>query len=400
MDREGLLRAIRRPAELYGGTIDADLAERLIADAGGGQDELPLIQHALMLLWNQVSGKAGSQRRLGLDLYRRQEGGVAALLSDHANRVMAAAAPDPPQQTVVELLFRALTDINAEGQGTRRPQRFDRLVAVTGGDREMLRGIINAFRAEGVSFLTPYPPVPIEDATIIDISHEALIRCWRRIADPEHGWLQREFQDGLIWRSLLAPAERFEKNPKDVLSPALTEDRRVWLEGRPPAWCERYGGGWQPVTELMEASEAAAAKARRHDAWRRRVFWAPLLLLGGVGLWMAADRGLDEWHRWQRAEKWHQAMTTAKEGRASEPIKDCDGCPEMVVVPPGTFQMGSPESDENASEDEKPQHPVTIAKPFAIGRYEVTKAEYAAFIAATYPRGTGCYVWIGDYGVR
>jgi hypothetical protein len=188
MDREGLLRAIRRPTELYGGTIDADLAERLIADAGGGQDELPLIQHALMLLWNQVSEKAGSQRRLGLDLYRRQEGGVAALLSDHASRVMTAAAPDPPQQTVVELLFRALTDINAEGQGTRRPQRFDRLVAVTGGDREMLRGIINAFRAEGVSFLTPYPPAPIEDSTIIDISHEALIRCWRRIADPEHGW--------------------------------------------------------------------------------------------------------------------------------------------------------------------------------------------------------------------
>ena len=59
MDREGLLRAIRRPAELYGGTIDADLAERLIADAGGGQDELPLIQHALLLLWDQVSEKAG-----------------------------------------------------------------------------------------------------------------------------------------------------------------------------------------------------------------------------------------------------------------------------------------------------------------------------------------------------
>jgi hypothetical protein len=72
MDREGLLRAIRRPAELYGGTVDADLAERLIADAGGGQDELPLIQHALMLLWNQVSGKAGSQRRLGPAAGRRR----------------------------------------------------------------------------------------------------------------------------------------------------------------------------------------------------------------------------------------------------------------------------------------------------------------------------------------
>jgi formylglycine-generating enzyme required for sulfatase activity len=48
-------------------------------------------------------------------------------------------------------------------------------------------------------------------------------------------------------------------------------------------------------------------------------------------------------------------VTTAKEGRASEPIKDCDGCPEMVAVPPGTFQMGSPESDKNAAERERPE---------------------------------------------
>jgi formylglycine-generating enzyme required for sulfatase activity len=395
MDREGLLRAIRRPAELYGGTIDADLAERLIADAGGGQDELPLIQHALMLLWTQASGADGSPR-LRLDLYRKQEGGIATLLSDHADRVMAEAAPDQPRQAMVELLFRALTDINADGQGIRRPQRFDRLVAVTGGDRDSLRGIIEAFRAEGVSFLTPYPPAPIEDGTVIDISHEALIRCWRRIADPKDGWLQREFQDGLIWRSLLAPAESYEKNPKHVLSPTLTEERVRWLGGRPPSWCERYGGGWQRVSELMRASEAAAARARRRETWRRRASWAPLLLLVGFGLWMAAERGLAELRDWRRVEAWRQAAATAAGGKPSAPVKDCSDCPEMVVVPPGAFLMGSPESDPDAQKDERPQHRVTIAEPFAIGRHEVTRAEYAAFVEATYPRGNGCYAWTGS----
>ena len=372
------------------------MAERLIIDAGGGQDELPLIQHALMLLWNQASDQAGGlPPRLGLGLYRQQEGGAAALLSDHADRVMAAVAPELGRQAVVELLFRALTDINAEGHGIRRPQRFDRLVAVTGGDREMLRRLIEAFRPEGVSFLTPYPPAAIEDATVIDISHEALIRCWRRIADPKDGWLQREFQDGLVWRSLLAPAKSFEKNPKHVLSPALTEDRGRWLEGRPPAWCERYGGGWQRVTDLMQASEAAAARARQRDTWRRRASWAPMLVLAGIGLWMAADRGWTAWQDRQRAETWREAATTAAAGKASEPVKDCDDCPEMVVLPPGTFLMGSPESDTDAEKDERPQHPVTIGEPFAISRYEVTKAEYAAFVEATYPRGNGCYIWTG-----
>ena len=45
MERPALLRAIREPATLYGGEVSRELAERLIADAGGHQDQLPLIQH-------------------------------------------------------------------------------------------------------------------------------------------------------------------------------------------------------------------------------------------------------------------------------------------------------------------------------------------------------------------
>ena len=56
MERPALLRAIREPAPLYGGEVSQELAERLIADAGGGQDQLPLIQHGLMRLWRRKTG--------------------------------------------------------------------------------------------------------------------------------------------------------------------------------------------------------------------------------------------------------------------------------------------------------------------------------------------------------
>jgi Excinuclease ATPase subunit len=225
MDRDALLRAIRRPAELYGGAVDAAFAQRLIADAGGSQDELPLIQHALMLLWREAAKNAGRPPLLGLDDYRGSEGGVTRLLSDHADALMVQAAPDEVRQKVVEWMFRVLTDINAEGQAIRRPQRFDQLVASTGSDGETLRAIIELFRVEGVSFLTPYPPTPIEDGTVIDISHEALIRCWQRIADCGDGWLQREFQDGLIWRSMLPLASAHKLNASDLLPPSLAAER-------------------------------------------------------------------------------------------------------------------------------------------------------------------------------
>ena len=262
MERPALLRAICEPAPLYRGEVSQELAERLIADAGGGQDQLPLIQHGLMRLWRRKRrSRGGSPRRphhtsttvlsesparfeideaplsfrrddgpvwhLGLEDYRGA-GGLATLLSDHADEVMAQAAPDPERRKIVEHLFRALTDINAEGQAIRRPQTFAELVAVTGSDAPTLKAIIDHFRAEGIWFLTPYGDAPIQPDTLIDISHEALIRCWRKIADKEEGWLQREFRDGLIWKTLRMQAQRGE-----TFSAAATTSRDEWLETLP-----------------------------------------------------------------------------------------------------------------------------------------------------------------------
>ena len=175
MERPALIRAIREPAVLYDGEVSRELAERLVADAGGHQDQLPLIQHGLMLLWRRKSAPAaglaeeaspyvhhqyglaearapfryedGPDWRLGLEDYRG--GDLAALLSDHAGQVMAKAAPDPRREKIVEHLFRALTDINAEGNAVRRPQTLAELMAVTRSDEETLTDIIDHFREEG-----------------------------------------------------------------------------------------------------------------------------------------------------------------------------------------------------------------------------------------------------------
>ena len=63
-------------------------------------------------------------------------------------------------------------------------------------------------------------------------------------------------------------------------------------------------------------------------------------------------------------------------------FSDCATCSEMVVVPAGSFMMGSPESEEGRWEYEGPRHRVTIGTPFAVGVYEVTFAEWDACVAA------------------
>ena len=78
---------------------------------------------------------------------------------------MALAAPDQPRERLVEAVFRALTDVNAEGYAIRRPLAFQKLCAIVGARPDELRPILDAFRAEGVSFLIPYAPASIDEKT-------------------------------------------------------------------------------------------------------------------------------------------------------------------------------------------------------------------------------------------
>ncbi|MFA6922248.1 MAG: caspase family protein, partial [Gallionella sp.] len=62
-------------------------------------------------------------------------------------------------------------------------------------------------------------------------------------------------------------------------------------------------------------------------------------------------------------------------------FKDCPGCPEMVVVPAGSFTMGSPSSESGRNADET-QRQITIAQDFAAGKFEVTFDEWDACVTA------------------
>ena len=88
-------------------------------------------------------------------------------------------------------------------------------------------------------------------------------------------------------------------------------------------------------------------------------------------------------------------ITLARAGRQpGETFRDCPTCPQMVVVPAGSYQMGSPSYEEGRSEGEGPVHQVTLGQPFAVGVYEVTVGEYGRFVSTTGYKGeSGCWVW-------
>jgi formylglycine-generating enzyme required for sulfatase activity len=94
-------------------------------------------------------------------------------------------------------------------------------------------------------------------------------------------------------------------------------------------------------------------------------------------------------------------VAQAQPQASAHSFKDCADCPEMVVVPAGRFTMGSPSKEPGRAADREDQVQVTIARPFAVGAFAVTRGEYAAFVAATKhtPDG-GCYIWTGTTWVE
>ena len=71
--------------------------------------------------------------------------------------------------------------------------------------------------------------------------------------------------------------------------------------------------------------------------------------------------------------------------KPGDPFQECANCPQMIVVPAGSYTMGSPASEPDRDGDEGPQHNVTLARPFAVGKFALTFDEWDACVA-----GGGC----------
>jgi formylglycine-generating enzyme required for sulfatase activity len=67
--------------------------------------------------------------------------------------------------------------------------------------------------------------------------------------------------------------------------------------------------------------------------------------------------------------------------RPKDSFKECDACPEMVVVPKGSFTMGTPVTEVDRYKGEDPLHRVTLARPFAVGRFSISFDEWDACLA-------------------
>ncbi len=81
--------------------------------------------------------------------------------------------------------------------------------------------------------------------------------------------------------------------------------------------------------------------------------------------------------------------------KAGTLFRDCPNCPEMVVIPTGSFMMGSPDTEVGHMSDEAPEHQVNV-RAFALGKTEITRGQFAEFVKKTkYNTGKQCWTLEG-----
>jgi WD40 repeat protein len=251
MSLDELRRAVVKPAQQAGLTVEGALLASLTAQAHGQAGVLPLLSHALLQTWRRRRGNALTLA--AFDAAGGLEGGLARTAEEFYQRL------DPEQRKLARGVFMRLTALGEGTEDTRRPARLEELDGLAGADDGDVGAVLD--RAAAARLLTV-------DRDRVELAHEALIRCWPRL----HGWLTEDREAVRTLRQLTEAAQAWEALGRDpgALYRGTRLDMATALERASLSARER---------EFLDASLAARAVERAAVRRRARFRHGALALL-------------------------------------------------------------------------------------------------------------------------
>jgi tetratricopeptide (TPR) repeat protein len=251
MTRDELRSAITGPVAVGGGAIAARLVLRLLNDVGTDHDQLPVLQHALMRTWDHWQSHARGEEPIDVADYEAV-GTMRNALSAHAEEAYQEAGSERSRK-IAERMFKSLTDTFSDPRGMRRPTSIQELVAICDAAESEVIEVVEIFRRPGRSFLMPPAKVRLDSRSIIDLSHESLMRCWTRLIT----WAEEERLSATRYMRLSQAASWFEEGTAGLWrNPELEIGLRWKRENNPTqAWADRYNPRFASAMEFLNLSE-------------------------------------------------------------------------------------------------------------------------------------------------
>jgi tetratricopeptide (TPR) repeat protein len=301
MTRNEVQSAITGPVAVGGGSITHRLVLRLLNDFGDESDQLPVLQHALMRTWDYWEAHRQPDDAIDIEDYQAI-GTLRNALSIHAEESYEDVRKENGEK-IVERMFKALTDTFSDPRGVRRPTSVQDLASICEVTEAEIIQIIEVFRGPKCSFLMPPCPVALDSPSIIDLSHESLMRCWTRLAT----WAKEEQTSASVYVRLSQAALWFAEGTAGLWrNPELELGLRWRRENRPSAaWAKRYNSSFTQSMEFLDLSEKerdrlSAERERERRKTLRQTQWAAVIL--GVLCVVALSLAYLAWNEKRRAE--------------------------------------------------------------------------------------------------
>jgi tetratricopeptide (TPR) repeat protein len=287
MTRDQRREAITGPVAVGGGEISGRLVNRLLNDVGDNPDHLPILQHALMRTWDLWINDRRNGEAIDLRHYEAV-GTMSDALSRHADEAYTEL-PDDRSRALAERIFKSLTEKGPDNREIRRPTKVSEISVIAAATPAEIIAVIEPFRRAGRSFLMPPANVALDAESLIDISHESLIRGWERLRK----WVDEEARSATIYRRIAETAGLHREDKAGLWhDPDLALALRWRDTNRPNAtWAAHYHPDFDLAMAFIDASKSAneaeiaeRERQRRAGVRRTRIFATVLGVLFLISL--------------------------------------------------------------------------------------------------------------------
>ncbi len=250
MTRDDFRDAIEGPVAVGGGKMTPFLVQQLLNDIGDNPDQLPILQHALMRTWDAWTKTGHTDEPIDIKDYENI-GKLEKALSEHANEAYNELTQQ--QKEVCQSIFKTLTEKGGDDRGVRRPTPVSEIASIANTTPEKVIEVVEHFRLPGRSFLSPPPPIQLTADSVIDISHESLMRIWDKLIV----WVSEEYEAVQMYKRLADSAEKYQLGETGLWRPPDLLLALSWHEKQKPTltWAKRHNPAFERTMVYLETSD-------------------------------------------------------------------------------------------------------------------------------------------------
>ena len=287
MGTENYREAIVGPVNYAGAKIDPKLVDILLGDIGNRTGQLPVLQHAMMRIWCRWQELDQADRPINKTDYD-SVGTMSGAMSIHAEEAYEELSPRGKE--ICEILFRTITEKGSDNKGLRHPSSVTAIKSIAGCTSEEILEVVGKFRTASRSFIIPGHNVPLDDNSIIDLSHESLIRLWDRLRE----WIDDEAASVQMYLRLSEASALYQQGKTSLWRPPDLHLAISWRDKHKPdlAWAERYNPAFERAMVYLRTSEKVyleeeenKIRLRKREMSRARII---ALILGVAAIISAA----------------------------------------------------------------------------------------------------------------